>query len=234
MNGKLAHGLLALSLIAFSSQFTLAAEKCEVFNAPMASVVNFNESAAPGQEVSLKLKTKANIRCDIEVQGAAVTEALALTSKNSDSEGYVSWKWKIPQNYKAQSMPVIVTFHNKDREEKFVTGIAIEGVKGPSLSAVNMPKQAGEGDSIAISVKTVPNAKVKIHVPGAALSEAMALAEQKSDNDGMARWSFHIPKDYDADKLPVVITSENNGQESKLISAIKISRQTAGKTETSQ
>lgn len=234
MNAKFTQGLFALSLLALSTQFTLAAEKCEVFNAPMASVVNFTESASPGQEVSLKLKTKANIRCDIDVQGAAVTEALALTSKNSDKDGYVSWKWKVPQNFKAQSMPVIVTFHDQDRDQKFVTGIAIEGTKGPSLSAVNMPKQAGEGDSIAISVKTAPNAKVKIHVPGAALSESMALAEQKSDNDGMARWSFHVPKDYEADKLPVVITSEDNGKESKLISAIKISRQTAGKSQANQ
>jgi hypothetical protein len=85
-------------------------------------------SAKPGQEVEVTVKTKAKADLKIEAQDAGVTQMLNLRDQKADANGKATWKFKIPDTYKADKMPVIVTVSMKGEkaQDKCVKEIEIK------------------------------------------------------------------------------------------------------------
>ena len=55
-----------------------------------------------GKESEIKIKGEPNTKYDIKVYYASgVSKAKELVSKTSDSEGYVTWRWKVSANTKS-------------------------------------------------------------------------------------------------------------------------------------
>ncbi len=199
--------------------------------AAQGQIIAVDDSVKVGDKITLKLKTPAETACHIEVQDASFTDVLHLLPQVSDKDGNATWVWTVPKDYQAQVMPVILTMRYKDHDEKLVTSIKIGGLKAdrPALSVAALPEKVNAGDSIAVNIKTDPEAKCEIKVQGAALTEMTALGGQTADQNGVARWTFHVPKDYRADKLPIIITSQTKTGESKFVSAIEVDKLTASK-----
>jgi len=84
--------------------------------AEIAMDVSLPETAKPGQDVRVSVKTDAKIHCKIEAQDAGLTQILKLTEKDTDNAGTASWDFRIPENYKADKMPVIITVSRKGEE----------------------------------------------------------------------------------------------------------------------
>ena len=85
-------------------------------------------AAKPGQDVEVSVKTKAKADLKIEAQDAGLTQAMKLMNQKADSSGKASWKFKIPDSYKANKMPVIVTVSMKGEkaQDKCVKEIEIK------------------------------------------------------------------------------------------------------------
>lgn len=77
----------------------------------------------------------------------------------------------------------------------------------------------------------MPNAKCGIDAQGAYLAQPLDLSEQTADKNGNVAWTFHVPKDYKANKLPIVITSTSsiNGHKNMIITSVEVKQFTAQK-----
>ena len=61
-----------------------------------------NVDISKGKESEIKIKGEPNTKYDIKVYYASgVSKAKELVSKTSDSEGYVTWRWKVSANTKS-------------------------------------------------------------------------------------------------------------------------------------
>src|SRR5207244_7469340 len=103
------------------------------------SLVNFDKTAKPGQEVTLTAKADPGIKVKIEANGAGFD--LGLGDQTANDQGEVAWKWKVDKNYKADKMPVILTAMYDNLDKKLVTELNIEQPKD---------KQANFNSSISL------------------------------------------------------------------------------------
>lgn len=87
---------------------------------------------------------------------------------------------------------------------------------------VSMPSKAKPGAKVNIAVKTEANLKCKIEAQDAGFTQSLNLLDQTSSKNGKAKWKFQIPKDYKADKMPVIITVEKDGEQDKTVKSIEI------------
>lgn len=87
---------------------------------------------------------------------------------------------------------------------------------------VSVPGKAKLGQTVSVAVKTSPDVKCKIEAQDAGFTQSMKLMDQTSNKSGKANWKFDIPKDYKADKMPVTITVEKNGEQQKSVHSIEI------------
>jgi len=87
---------------------------------------------------------------------------------------------------------------------------------------VNAPSSAKLGASVKVCVKTEAKAKCKIEAQDAGFTQSMKLMDQTADKAGKATWKFEIPKNFKADKMPIIITVDKNGIEDKSIRSISI------------
>ena len=90
--------------------------------------------------------------------------------------------------------------------------------------SVTSPKEAKLGQTVNISVKTEPKAKVKIEAQDIGFSQATKLMDQTADKAGKAHWKFDIPKDFKADELPLIITVDKDKVIEKQTESIKIKK----------
>jgi len=235
MSVKINKSILAWSLCTALSLCSLSGGAEELQPGPAASpaiqIVSFNNVARPGDTVTLKLRVTAGTSCSIEADRARLAEAFALPTRTPDQEGLVSWSWEIPQTYRAELMPVIVTLKVGGHEHKLVTGVKILGKVGPGLTVRQWTKGAGNGDSVICGVQTIPDANCRIEVGGLAPNKLLTAGEQRADKEGMASWTLHMPPDFKADKLPVIITSSADGRESKLVTAVQAAQLAASRPE---
>jgi hypothetical protein len=89
---------------------------------------------------------------------------------------------------------------------------------------VDLPKEANQGQTITVAVKTSPEARCRIEASDAGLTQMLKLIDQKANSEGAASWKFDIPKDYKADTMPVVVTVEKNGEVEKSTNTIVINK----------
>jgi len=89
---------------------------------------------------------------------------------------------------------------------------------------VETPKEANQGQTITVSVKTAPEARCRIEASDAGLTQVLKLIDQKSNSEGTASWKFDIPKDYKADTMPVIVTVEKDGEVEKSTNTIVINK----------
>lgn len=228
--------LQALCLAACSvftvSTLAVGAEPNAALSAAQCQIISLDNSVKAGDKVTLKLATPAETACHIEVQDASLTDALKLLPQVSDKHGRAVWTWTVPKDYRAQVMPVILTMRFQNHDEKLVTFIKVAGhgkIERPSLSVGELPGKVQAGDSLAVNIKTEPNTRCEIKVQGAAASELPALIGQTADSKGCARWTFHVPKHYRADRLPIIITTATDSGESKFVTAVEVRKLTASK-----
>jgi len=87
---------------------------------------------------------------------------------------------------------------------------------------VSVPGKAHLGQTVNVSVKTSPDVKCKIEAQDAGFTQSLKLMDKNANKAGKANWKFDIPKDYKADKMPVTITVEKNGEQQKSIHSIEI------------
>jgi hypothetical protein len=235
MRCKLKAARLAIPLwitlwITFLALPSLAASEAPcTIGAARAVILSFQQGAKPGDQVTLRLSVPPKTKCAIEAQGASLLDMEALRTKESDANGVVSWTWRVPNNYKAQSMPVIVTLNCNNQPEKLITELRVKTAAGPRLSIASATPLAGDGDAVEVTAQTVPNATCKIAVQDVSFIDAMALGDRKANSKGAVSWTFHVPKGYKADKIPVIITSEAGNAQSKAFAAIDVGQFTAAR-----
>ncbi len=89
---------------------------------------------------------------------------------------------------------------------------------------VSVPGSAKLGQSVTVSVCTTPKAKCKIEAQDAGMTQAMKLFDKNADKNGKASWTFDIPKSFKADKMPIILTVDQNGKQKKEVREISIKR----------
>ncbi len=87
---------------------------------------------------------------------------------------------------------------------------------------ISAPSSAKLGSNITVSVKAPKGAKCKIEAQDIGFTQGTNLGDKTATN-GKASWKFQIPKDFKADKLPIIVTVDNNGVIDKAVKAITIS-----------
>ena len=69
----------------------------------------FNADVKKGSDSTIKIKGSPNTNYDIKVYyKSGVSKSKELVSKESDSEGYVEWVWKVPSNVKNGSYKFMI------------------------------------------------------------------------------------------------------------------------------
>ena len=89
---------------------------------------------------------------------------------------------------------------------------------------VSVPKEAKLGQEVTVAVKAAPKTHFKIEAQDAGLTQMLNLIDRDADKSGRALWTFRIPKDYKADKMPVIVTASRKGQKAqdKCVNEIEI------------
>lgn len=146
--------------------------------------------------------------------------------RTADKNGFVTWQWKVKKDYKGDKMPVIVTAASGGKEEKLVTDIKIDSAKAQATSlnvqVLSFEKKTHPGAKVTLKVKTSPGADCKIDIEGMDLTQLPNLRPKTADNKGHVSWTWKVPNDYKADKLPVIVTASKTGQVEKLITSLDV------------
>lgn len=89
--------------------------------------VSMPKTARPGEEVHVSVRTTPKAQCKIEAQDSGLTQTLNLSGRDADANGKAMWNFRIPEDFKANIMPVIVTVSEKGQkaEDKSVNEIKI-------------------------------------------------------------------------------------------------------------
>jgi len=73
-------------------------------------IVDVTPSVYPGENATLQALTTPGASCDIEVHyKSGLSEASGLYTKTADSDGYVSWTWKVGTNTTPGSWDIVVS-----------------------------------------------------------------------------------------------------------------------------
>ena len=68
-----------------------------------------NIDVKKGSDSTIKIKGSPNTNYDIKVYyKSGLSKSKELVSKESDSEGYVEWVWKVPSNVKTGSYKFMI------------------------------------------------------------------------------------------------------------------------------
>lgn len=89
------------------------------------SFVAIPSAVAAGQQVTATIKTQPHAKVRIEAQGAGFSQAGSLLERTADKNGTVSWRWRVPADYTADVMPVIVTGDYLQAERKIIARLKI-------------------------------------------------------------------------------------------------------------
>jgi hypothetical protein len=187
------------------------------------SLVSFDKSAKPGQEVTLTAKAEPGTKLKIETDGTGFDPGLGDQTANESGE--VTWKFKVNDNFKADKMPIIVTALYDQLEKKQIAEINIQQPKDKMANfktdVSGLKTSVKPGEQISMKIKTAPNADVKIDADGI---DGMDPGSKKANDQGIAEFSFKVDDDYKADKMPIIVTTELNGKEKKMIETVETNK----------
>lgn len=186
------------------------------------SLVSFDKTAKPGQEVTLTAKAEPGVKVKIEADGLGFETGLG--DQTANDKGEVTWKFKVDNSIKANEVPIIVTALYDDIQKKQIAEIKVDQPKDKLASfptdLSGFKKTVEPGEQITLKVKTAPKADVKIKAEGA---EGFGPGlGKKADANGIAEFSFKIDKDYKADKMPIIVTADLDGKQKKTIEALEV------------
>jgi hypothetical protein len=185
------------------------------------NLVSYDKTAKPGQEVTLTAKAEPGTKVKIEADGAGID--MGLGDQKANDQGQVTWKWKIDKGFKADKMPIIVTALYDDIEKKQVTEIKVDQPQDKvakfQTNLTGLKTSVKPGEQVTIRVKTAPKADVKIEAQGI---DGMGPGSKKANDQGIVEFSFKVDDDYKADKMPIIVTTDLDGKEKKMIEAIEV------------
>lgn len=188
--------------------------------------------AKRGDRVTVSIKTTPTAKCSLEALGNGLPQFMDLSPKVADSSGLASWTFDVSKYYKADKLPLLISCNDGAKTEKMASAIDIDSefakLKEPVLHLVAAPSSATRGEEITIKVHSTPGAELEIAANDAGMMQAFKLMEKKADKNGFAEWKFNVAKGFNANRMPVVITSELNGTEKKLVTQIEIGKKIAG------
>jgi len=197
------------------------------------SLVSAPREAKLGEQVTVTVKTQPKAQCKIEAPGEGLTQMFALRPMSADDNGKASWTFEVNRNYKANKLPLLFTSSHNGVQDKLVCSVDINSGKAhaslPVLHLVSAPSSVSREDDVTIKVHTTPGAHLKIEAQDAGLSQALALVDKTANASGNASWTFGVQKGYKAECMPIVITSDYNGAQKKLVTAIEVGRRTASR-----
>lgn len=216
----------------FTGSVTAASQRGPVRAGPDSSssihIVNMPSAVEAGRPLTLAVKTVPNAQLSIEMQDLGFSQFPNLQNKVADSQGKAAWTVFVDGGYRADLLPVIITAQlDGGRSDKLVTQIPV--VKGSAskeekfpLSVVSEVGAARAGGRVNMTVKTAPGAKVSIEAQGAGFPQLSSLFEQTAGPDGLVFWDWQIRENYEADKMPVIVTSDYDNSEEKIVGAINV------------
>jgi len=102
-----------------------------------------------------------------------------------------------------------------------------EEMKGPELRVADLQREVHKGDTVTVSAMTDPKATATLEVPGIGQKIQKTLTEQKPDPQGKVSWTFAVPLDYKANKVPLIITANGAGGQSKRVISIEVPEESA-------
>jgi hypothetical protein len=185
------------------------------------SIVSFDKNAKLGQEVTLTAKAEPGVKVKIEADGAGMD--MGLGDQTANDKGEVTWKWKVDNGFKANEMPVIVTALYDDIEKKQIAEIKVDQPKDKvasfSSNVTGLKKSVQPGEQLTLKVKTSPKADVKIKADGI---DGFDPGGKKADANGVAEFTFKLDKNYKADKMPIIVTTDLDGKQKKTVEALEV------------
>lgn len=188
------------------------------------SVASLTKEIKPGDTIKLSVKAAPNTPVNIETDGVAAESAGALIGKRTDDAGLAGWEWKLKSDYKADKVPVIITADYEDLDKKLTEQLDVALPKGTNANLASsfgaFNKSARPGDEVDIQIKTAPKASVDIQAHGVAIT----TPNQTADEKGLVSWKFKIGDNYEADKVPLIVTIKKDGKEQKLIGELAVSK----------
>jgi hypothetical protein len=90
---------------------------------------------------------------------------------------------------------------------------------------VSLPTAAKPGEDITVSVRTEPKDHCKIEAQDPRFTQSLNLTPRDADSKGAVSWNFRIPKSYQFDAMPVIITvSKGDNVEDQCFKEIEIEK----------
>jgi hypothetical protein len=185
------------------------------------------EIAAPGDKVTVEIKTQPGAHCRIEANDQDASQMLALKPVDADAKGHAAWTFEVAKSYKAGCLPIILTSSSgAGVDEKVMVQLKIRKLapERMALRFTSEPKAVAPGEQITVAVQTDPGANLKIEAQDVGVGQTAALADKKADAEGRATWTFTVDETYKADKVPVIITEQLGDGEKKLVCTIPLRR----------
>jgi hypothetical protein len=176
----------------------------------------------PGGRVQVIVVAQPHTRLHIEVQDLSFFQMLNLLPVQTDQSGQATWHFIVDSGYRANLLPIIIISHAGDaNESKVLTDLQVDQSSGTlPLKFLAVPRIASPGGLVAVSVKTAPLARVRIEANGSGFAQACSLLERTADKSGIVAWQWQIPRNYPADVMPIIVTSDLQRAERKIVAQI--------------
>jgi len=98
---------------------------------------------------------------------------------------------------------------------------------GPELRVADLQREVHKGETVTVSAMTDLKSTATLEVPGIGAQIQKTLKQQTPDPQGKVSWTFAIPRDYKANKVPLIITANGGGGQSKRVISIEVPEESA-------
>lgn len=177
---------------------------CDTLSIEIESVTS---PVCPGEDATLEASTTPGATCDIEVHYmSGLSEASGLYTKTADSDGYVSWTWKVGTNTTPGDWDIVASASHDSQTASDTTQFTVEFCLPSttlSIEIVDVTSPVCPGESATLQALTTPGVSCDITVyymygP----SEASGLYTKMADSDGCVSWTWTVgtnttPGDWD-------------------------------------
>jgi hypothetical protein len=205
---------IAAIIFALFSVASISWIVADILITPEIEITEVASPVSPGQYATLEAKATPGALCDIDViyeSGASYTEG--LENKKADSDGKVSWTWKVGTSMTPGTWPIKVTASY--REEAASDSSQFEVIPpDPTIEITQVTSPVSQGQTATLETKATPGALCDIDViyasgPGT----AKGLEDKIADSDGNVSWTWRVGGNTTPGTWPINVTA-SLGEES--------------------
>jgi hypothetical protein len=183
-------------------------------------IVDVTSPVCPGENATLQALTTPGASCDIEVHyKSGLSEASGLYTETADSDGYVSWTWKVGTNTTPGSWKIVVSASYGSQTDSDTKYFTVESCDEEpvstelSIEIVDVTSPVNAGANATLRALTTPGALCDITVYyKSGPSTASGLNTKTADSDGYVSWTWKVGTRTTPGSWKIVVSASYDSQ----------------------